>query len=368
MLELLDIVDENGQPTGRVIDRQTAHEKGICHRTSHVWILRLKNGRTEVLLQKRSDTKDSNPGCYDISSAGHVPAGEEYADSAVRELKEELGVEIDKNMLHYCGQRRIKKEAVFYGKPFLDNQVSNVYYIWLTEGYSAFSLQQSEVASVIWIELTKCKKAVRDSLFKHCISSEELELLPDIKKEKNVYKAVSDKNISIEVKSLPEETYKGLPLYFDYESKGYYDLTVKDMSFKFVYRDFDGILRKSFSDMLFGEWLEKPESFGAAENGVLKGIIEGSAESWNKRYRISNFLIFKQYRGLGLGRILMKYMLNHAKASGARMAVLETQSCNVGAIAFYRKMGFEIIGFDTCAYSNEDIQRKEIRIEMGLKL
>ena len=50
------------------------------------------------------------------------------------------------------------------------------------------------------------------------------------------------------------------------------------------------------------------------------------------------------------------------------MVVLETQSCNERAIAFYWKYGFEIIGFDLYAYSNDDVDRHEIRVEMGLKI
>ena len=50
---------------------------------------------------------------------------------------------------------------------------------------------------------------------------------------------------------------------------------------------------------------------------------------------------------------------------GARMSVLETQSCNENAIAFYRKNGFEIIGFDVYSCQNTDPERHEIRIEMG---
>ena len=80
--EILDIVDDNGQPTGEVIDRVTAHREGILHRTSHVWLVRIKDGRQQVLLQKRSEEKDSYPGCYDISSAGHIPAGVDFVPSA----------------------------------------------------------------------------------------------------------------------------------------------------------------------------------------------------------------------------------------------------------------------------------------------
>ncbi len=49
-------------------------------------------------------------------------------------------------------------------------------------------------------------------------------------------------------------------------------------------------------------------------------------------------------------------------------ARLETQSCNEAAIAFYRKNGFSVIGFDLYAYSNDDPERHEVRIEMGKKL
>jgi hypothetical protein len=50
------------------------------------------------------------------------------------------------------------------------------------------------------------------------------------------------------------------------------------------------------------------------------------------------------------------------------MLVLETQSCNVEAIQFYLKHGYELIGFDVAAYSNQDTEKNEVRLELGLKL
>ena len=99
MKEFLDIVDENGQPTGEMIDRETAHAKGVLHRTSHVWLARRKKGKVQILLQKRAEHKSSFPGCYDISSAGHIPAGNSYEVSALRELEEELGVKAEEKDL-----------------------------------------------------------------------------------------------------------------------------------------------------------------------------------------------------------------------------------------------------------------------------
>lgn len=180
-MELLDIVDERGLPTGRTVDRDTAHREGIRHRTSHVWILREGEDGAEVLLQKRSDTKDSFPGCYDISSAGHIPAGVDFLPSAVRELKEELGLTVREEELCYCGQRCFQWEGEFYGQPFLDCQVSNVYCLWRDVRPEEMTLQKDEVESVRWMNLQKCREAVRENTIQSCIYLEELMMLPDKK-------------------------------------------------------------------------------------------------------------------------------------------------------------------------------------------
>lgn len=181
-MEYLDIVDERGVPTGEIIERSIAHEKGILHRTSHVWLFRQHNGTLEILLQKRSRNKDSFPGCYDISSAGHIPAGVDFATSALRELKEELGVEANMSDLQLCGQRRIQYQETFYDKLFIDNQVSNVYLIFMDREAKDFKIQESELEEVIWMEFAECVKGVRENTIHHCIMMEELEILERVLK------------------------------------------------------------------------------------------------------------------------------------------------------------------------------------------
>ena len=56
-----------------------------------------------MLLQKRSREKDAFPGCYDISSAGHIPAGDGFVESALRELEEELGIRAEPSELVRIG-------------------------------------------------------------------------------------------------------------------------------------------------------------------------------------------------------------------------------------------------------------------------
>lgn len=177
--EWLDVVDDKGIPTGRIVDRRTAHAQGVRHRTAHVWILRhsAQTKRIEILLQLRSKTKDSYPGCYDISSAGHIPAGVDYIPSALRELREELGVYAEPEELHYCGQRTIHYEEAFHGERFIDNQISNIYILWLEREEADFKLQTEEVEAVRWMDFEACCQAVLENRIPHCIQMEELDMI-----------------------------------------------------------------------------------------------------------------------------------------------------------------------------------------------
>ena len=76
-MELLDIVDEKGNPTGETVPRRWHREGNPAPYGARVDFSQTRR-RSADPLQKRSDNKDSDPGCYDISSAGHIPAGSDY--------------------------------------------------------------------------------------------------------------------------------------------------------------------------------------------------------------------------------------------------------------------------------------------------
>lgn len=173
----------------------------------------------------------------------------------------------------------------------------------------------------------------------------------------------------MEIKKLEKESYAGKAFTVCYETRGYYHISPGESGFRIEYRPFDAPMERSFDDVFFGQWLEAPVAFGAFQDGKLVGYVEGSMETWNNRFRISNICVFDfSRRSKGTGTRLMEVIQKEAKASGARMIVLETQSCNEAAIAFYKKNGFTIIGFDLYAYSNSDPEEHEVRIEMGKKL
>lgn len=170
----------------------------------------------------------------------------------------------------------------------------------------------------------------------------------------------------MEIKLLDKETFADHRFNVRYTTNGYYDIRTSENGFIMEYKSFEEPVVKSFNDVFFSEWLDNPVAYGAFENDQLLGYVEGFLEKWNNRYRISNICIFESAnRRHGTGTLLMKTILKEAEAAQARMAVLETQTCNENAIAFYRKNGFEIIGFDLYSYSNKDPEQHEIRVEMG---
>ena len=187
-MEYLDIVDETGTPTGEIVSRNAAHRDGIRHRTAHVWVVRLSgqaDGAYEILLQKRSGEKESFPGMYDTSSAGHIPAGDEPLDSALRELKEELGITAVPEDLEYAGTFRIRYEKEFRGVPFRDNEVTSVYVYSRPTDADQLVLQESEVSEVRWFGLEDVWDEIHRSRERFCVPIEGLAILRDCLERRN---------------------------------------------------------------------------------------------------------------------------------------------------------------------------------------
>lgn len=177
-MELLDVLGEDGEPSGLVRERTMVHLRGDYHRTSHVWIVRENpRGGYELLLQKRSSNKDSFAGCYDISSAGHIPAGVDYLDSALRELKEELGISAVFSDLTYIGFHDGRYSGEFNGKVFKNHEKSAVYLYRKPVNETMLSLQESEVESVRWMEIHEILKAAKDKDPGFCLFEDEIEML-----------------------------------------------------------------------------------------------------------------------------------------------------------------------------------------------
>lgn len=156
-MELIDILDEQGNNTGEKKTKPEAHSKGLWHRAVHVWIVNSKN---EVLLQRRGETLVNFPDMWDISVAGHVSAGEEPVVSALREMQEEVGLNLNAEQLKKIGE--IKVQAVLNDNTYFDNEFDTVFIVNLDIEPKSLKMDSREVKDLRYIPVQELKKWTED--------------------------------------------------------------------------------------------------------------------------------------------------------------------------------------------------------------
>jgi isopentenyldiphosphate isomerase len=189
--EHFDVLDASGALTGVTCPRSEVHACGFYHRAVHVWLV--SPATREVLLQRRAAHKDSWPGLWDISSAGHISAGQASLAAAQRELEEELGLRVPAARLRLAFSHLERKASVQGGRAFIDNEWQDVYVLRVAPGergaldpanatlrdlppsglpppsgeeaagpLAAFALQRSEVSAVRWVALEELERLYRE--------------------------------------------------------------------------------------------------------------------------------------------------------------------------------------------------------------
>ena len=158
---------------------------------------------------------------------------------------------------------------------------------------------------------------------------------------------------------------------FEYTSDFYYDVQLSQdadsFAVTFVKTPFPQTVThidEGYDKLYLKHW-ENAEAYGIIEENSLIAAIEICPEEWSNRLRVTEMWVDRRYHRQGLGTALMNHAKAKAKEQGRRAVMLETQSCNANAIAFYLAQGFRLIGFDACCYSNRDVEQKEVRMEMG---
>ena len=121
-----------------------------------------------------------------------------------------------------------------------------------------------------------------------------------------------------------------------------------------------------FPDSLYQDHWEKAEAYGVvSDDGKLLACIEVCPEEWSNRLMVTELFVGEEIRRQGYGRKLIGLAKAITVQNKYRALMLETQSSNVNAVDFYLHEGFTLIGFDSCCYTNRDIERKEVRFNMG---
>ncbi len=155
-----DVDRDRPTPTGERKARGLVHADGDWHRSAHVWLVDARRGR--LAMQRRSAKKDTFPNRWDISAAGHVSVDDDgdSRKTAVNELAEELGVELDDpRELEF--QFTCPAEMAPLGGC---NCFEDVYFLpWNVDSNGdAFAVGEAEVTATKWIDIDHLRRALED--------------------------------------------------------------------------------------------------------------------------------------------------------------------------------------------------------------
>ena len=173
-MELLDIVDEQGNFTGQVMEREKAHDLNLLHWEVGVFIV---NDKNETLLQKRSPNKRFSPNKW-APCAGHVISGETQDSTALREVEEELGIKLSPGDLRILEEREVLKLESH-------SRLTRMYYV-IYNG-NDFTIQKEELSEVKWFNIDELMEKMKNNDETLAIKSNRLYLLERLKDILHMY-------------------------------------------------------------------------------------------------------------------------------------------------------------------------------------
>jgi isopentenyldiphosphate isomerase len=161
--ELLEVYDQDGNPTGEAMSRGTVHLEGHWHLAFFCWIARPSQSSradragaseetggsgVEILLQHRAARKDVWPLRFDASAAGHIRFGESLEEAA-REVREELGIEVELRDMVALGRHR---QQHHHANGLIDREHHALHLLTPGPSDAAYRPDPGEVAGLAWID------------------------------------------------------------------------------------------------------------------------------------------------------------------------------------------------------------------------
>jgi isopentenyl-diphosphate Delta-isomerase len=157
--ELIDIYNENNKFLRKKL-KSKAHREGLWHRSAQIWIY---NKKGQLLVQLRAKDKALFPDTWDISVAGHVSSGEEPINTAIKEIKEEIELNIKKTDLEFV---KIRKNSMKY-KDLVNNEHGYVYLLDYEGNIKDLRLQKEEVQEIRFLDIDQVEKELINSQRKY---------------------------------------------------------------------------------------------------------------------------------------------------------------------------------------------------------
>ena len=143
--ELVDVVDADDRVL-RQVTRAEMRRENLLHRAVYLLVF---NGRGEILVHRRTTSKDVYPGYWDVTVGGVVDAGEDYETAADRELAEEVGI------------RDVAIETLFDVR-YSDASTQLIGRAFLVRYDGVIRLQPEEVAWAAFVPLAEAERIVRE--------------------------------------------------------------------------------------------------------------------------------------------------------------------------------------------------------------
>lgn len=155
MQEFFDVLNENGTYSGKVESREVCHKEGLWHRAVILFVI---NDEGKILLQKRSSNKKLWPNLWDLTAGGHVLHNELGYEAIIRESKEELNIEVNKNDMTYVGtfiSTNIKGDVI-------NRHFNEFFVVRRNVDISKLELQEEEVQDVRWFTKEEIINLIND--------------------------------------------------------------------------------------------------------------------------------------------------------------------------------------------------------------
>lgn len=156
--ENLTIYNEENQPIG-IVDREEAIKKGLLVEGVQLWVINPET--TQVLMQKRSKNKKSNPGKIDVSVSGHVKPHETATQAMLREASEEIGLK-DSQQLYSKMQKFAENQIDLrkYGRQ--GNYSMTFFLLFSKDSLDAYTKDDDEVEELFFMDYEELKRRVRE--------------------------------------------------------------------------------------------------------------------------------------------------------------------------------------------------------------
>lgn len=149
--ELIDVLADDLTVVKTCL-KSEAHKNGWFHASVHIWFF---TDDGDILIQKRAKDKIAFPDLWDVSVAGHISAGEDEITSALREIEEEIGLEILEKDLFKIGTF---KERFQHNNDFIDNEIHYVFLSKLKTDIHLLKIQKEELSAIKLISISSFKK------------------------------------------------------------------------------------------------------------------------------------------------------------------------------------------------------------------